>query len=251
MELRELGSLGFNVSLLGLGTVKFGRNQGVKYPHGFELPDDDQVVSLLSQARELGINFLDTAPAYGAAEERLGQLLPEPNAWVIATKVGEIFENGVSRFDFSATAIEASLDRSLKRLRREVLEIVFIHSDGNDLDILDNSDAVDILRGRKQLGDIAAIGMSSKTVEGGLRALELCDVVMVELNPDDGSQLPVIAHARERGKGVVIKKALSSGHTTDPAAALRQAADTPGVHSIIVGTLNPTHLAANCAAVGM
>ena len=46
MELRALGSTGITVSALGLGTVKFGRNQGVKYPRGFALPSDQQIRDL-------------------------------------------------------------------------------------------------------------------------------------------------------------------------------------------------------------
>ena len=53
---RPLGSTGFQVSPLGLGTVKLGRDQGVKYPTGFTIPDDGEARMLLAQARELGIN---------------------------------------------------------------------------------------------------------------------------------------------------------------------------------------------------
>ena len=69
---RPLGSTGIDVSVLGLGTVKIGRNQQVKYPTGFELPDDDTVIELFELAQSLGINFIDTAPAYGSSEQRLG-----------------------------------------------------------------------------------------------------------------------------------------------------------------------------------
>ena len=100
MKLRALGSTGIDVSPLGLGTVKIGRNEQVKYPQGFEIPEDADVRELLAQAWDLGINFIDTAPAYGSSERRLGQLLPHADDWVIMTKVGEIFENGKSRFDF-------------------------------------------------------------------------------------------------------------------------------------------------------
>jgi aryl-alcohol dehydrogenase-like predicted oxidoreductase len=248
MELRELGQTGYNVSVIGLGTVKFGRNSGVNYPIDFDLPGDRQIVELFSAAREQGINFLDTAPAYGLAEERIGTLLPDPRGWIIATKVGEIFENGVSAFDFSAAAIRRSVERSCRLLRRDYLDLVLVHSDGRDLDIIENSDAFQTLRELKQLGDIAAFGLSGKTVAGGLAALEQSDAVMVTLNADDQSQLPVIEAAAAANKGVLIKKAFDSGHLADP-ATLTDIAQTPGVHSIVVGTLNPDHLAANCRAV--
>ena len=57
------------VSALGLGTVKFGRNRGVKYPSddGFRLPSDREIETLLDTVLASGIDLLDTAPAYGSA----------------------------------------------------------------------------------------------------------------------------------------------------------------------------------------
>jgi len=100
---RPLGSTGLTVSPLGLGTVKLGRDQGVKYPNGFQIPGDDEARMLLRQARDLGINLIDTAPAYGRSEERLGPLLRgQRQDWVIVSKVGEEFVDGQSTHDFSA-----------------------------------------------------------------------------------------------------------------------------------------------------
>ena len=119
MRLREIADTGCRISALGLGTVKFGRNEQVKYPKGFELPDDATIAALLAIAREHGVNLLDTAPAYGSSEERLGRLLVgQRQQWVICTKVGESFQDGRSSFDFSASAVEASIQRSLRRLRQ-------------------------------------------------------------------------------------------------------------------------------------
>ena len=134
--LRELGDTGLTVSALGLGTVKIGRDQGVKYPTPFSIPDDDAVRDLLARARELGINLIDTAPAYGRSEERLGHLLPNRQDWVIVSKVGEEFSDGDSHFDFSPAHTRASVERSLRRLNTDYLDCVLIHSDGNDLDVL-------------------------------------------------------------------------------------------------------------------
>jgi aryl-alcohol dehydrogenase-like predicted oxidoreductase len=71
---RPLGSTGLLVSPLGLGTVKLGRDQGVKYPNGFRSPTTTKR-ACCSPSRDLGINLIDTAPAYGRSEERLGPLL--------------------------------------------------------------------------------------------------------------------------------------------------------------------------------
>ena len=84
------------VGRLGLGTVKLGRNQNVRYPggDGFALPDDRTVELLLDLALECGINLIDTAPAYGCSEERLGKLMgPRRHGFFLVTKTGEEFCN--------------------------------------------------------------------------------------------------------------------------------------------------------------
>ncbi|HOB61639.1 MAG TPA: aldo/keto reductase [Candidatus Competibacteraceae bacterium] len=256
MELRALGRSGLQVSPLGLGTVKFGRNQGVKYPRPFELPSDQDMLTLLELAWDLGINLLDTAPAYGESEERLGRLLRRCRRdWVIVTKVGEEFHAGESHFDFSATATRASVERSLRRLGVATLDAVLIHSNGDDLAILEREGALSTLLDLKQAGLIRTVGMSTKTVAGGLRALAHCDLVMVTYNLSQRDELPVIRAAQAAGRGVLIKKGLLSGHLDqaagdDPAlAALAAIYAEPGVGSVVVGTLNPDHLRANAAAV--
>jgi aryl-alcohol dehydrogenase-like predicted oxidoreductase len=247
MKLRPLGSTGIDVSPLGLGTVKIGRNEQVKYPQGFEIPGDQQVSELLALARDLGINFIDTAPAYGTSEERLGRLLPNADDWVIMTKVGEIFEDGQSRFDFSAEHTRRSVESSLKKLRRDRIDVVLVHSDGNDMDIINDEAALETLDKMKQEGLIRAYGMSTKTVEGGLWIVENTDVVMATYNLEEFGELPVIERAYELNKGVVIKKGLQSGHASSVEDAFRHVLTQRGVSSMIIGTINTGHLRDNVA----
>ena len=257
LEKRPLGKTGMEVSCLGLGTVKIGRNQGVKYPSDFDLPDDSSVRSLLDKAEDLGINLLDTAPAYGSSEERLGKLLRNRDSWVICSKVGEEFQNGKSIFDFSASHVRSSVERSLQRLKTEWLDTVLVHSDGNDAAILDSSDCFDELQKLKERGLIRSYGMSTKTVDGGLRAVRRTDVVMVTYNPLAREDDAVIDEAAMLGKGVLIKKGLLSGHLgslamkkLDPVErSLRFIFSKPGISSVIVGTVNTRHLEhnVNCA----
>jgi len=253
MELRNLGQTGIRVSPLGLGTVKFGRNQQVKYPSAFELPTDDQVRHLLALAAELGVNLLDTAPAYGSSMERLGRLLPGPrDRWVIVSKVGEFFEHGRSRFDFGFDTTVRTVEHSLRTLNTDYIDAVLIHSDGRDLRIYDQEPVLDALNTLKQRGLIRAHGMSSKTVEGGLRTVAETDIVMATCNPAYPDEIPVMKAAHSAGKGVLIKKALQSGHLPGPEGvreAMRFVFDQPGVGSIIVGTINPRHLRENVATL--
>ena len=253
MELTELGSTGIKVSPLGLGTVKIGRDQQVKYPSGFKIPDDAAVRDLFDLAWELGINTLDTAPAYGNSEERLGKLLPNRHDWVIVGKVGEIFERGESSFDFSAKYTRMSVERSLRRLRRDVIDMVLVHSHGDDMAIIQNEAVCDTLLELQHEGKLKAVGMSTKTVEGGLWCAENMDVVMATYNPTYTDELPVLQRAAELNKGVLIKKGLQSGHADSAAGgggveeALRFVFAQPAVHSVVVGTINPKHLRENVA----
>ncbi|WP_318651977.1 aldo/keto reductase [Pseudomonas sp. PDM16] len=251
---RPLGDTGLLVSPLGLGTVKLGRDQGVKYPNGFTIPDDTAARALLQQARELGINLIDTAPAYGVSEQRLGPLLRgQRQDWVIVSKVGEEFEAGQSHFDFSPQHARFSVERSLQRLETDFIDLVLVHSDGNDVAVLRDSGVYEALAELKREGKIRAFGLSGKTVEGGLLALEQGDCAMVTYNLAEQGERAVLDHAASHHKGILIKKALASGHAVlagkDPVrASFELVFGHPGVSSAIVGTINPQHLAANAAA---
>ena len=249
LPLAPLGTSGLQVAKLSLGTVKFGRDQGVKYPQAVKIPSDREARELLAEAAALGINLLDTAPAYGYSEERLGTLLgKQRNDWLICTKVGEEFVDGQSHYDFTTKHCRFSVERSLQRLRTDYLDIVLIHSNGDDLEILDKFGTLDTLISLKQAGKIRAVGISHKTVAGAQRALQLgADVIMATLNREHTEDCELIAEAAKQGCGVLIKKALSSGH--GQAEDLQFVAAQTGVHSIVVGTTNPAHLRENVAIV--
>ena len=249
IPMRPLGRSGMQVSLLGLGTVKLGRNESVKYPDSFKLPDDDSVRQLLTCAQELGINLLDTAPAYGESEARLGKLLQgQRHDWLICSKVGEDFADGRSHHDFTPEAVQASVERSLQRLRTDHLDVVLIHSDGNDLEILESLGTLECLNDLKAMGLIRATGISHKTIAGAERAIALrCDVIMATLNLQQQDEVGVISAAAEAGCGVLVKKAMASGHAG--ADSLRFAASQTGVSSVVVGTINIEHLRSNARAI--
>ncbi len=254
LQLKPLGQTSINVSPIGLGTVKFGRNQGVKYPEHFDLPSDNALVNLLDLAKKLGINTLDTAPAYGNSEQRLGQLLSVRKDWVIIGKAGETFNNGISSYDFSADFIKRSVDQSLKNLNTDYVDVLLIHSNGDDVNIIEHDKVFATLQQLKSQKIIHAFGMSTKTIEGGLRTIEEADVAMVTYNPIETSEKTVIDAACKNNKGILIKKAFASGHLNkipgdNPVqTAMDFIFKTPGVSSIILSTINPEHLQHNVEA---
>jgi aryl-alcohol dehydrogenase-like predicted oxidoreductase len=242
---RLLGRTGLSVSPIGFGGFKIGRNQKAKYPAAYELPTEEAVGQLLNGLLDLGVNYIDTAPAYGLSEERIGRLLQaRRREFVLSTKVGETFSEGLSQYDFTADRLKASVTRSLERLKAEVIDVLLLHSDGRDLWIQKETDAVPVLCELKDRGIARAIGLSGKTVEGARKALEWADVLMVEYHLQDRSHEGLMAEAAERGVGIVVKKGLASGHLPSH-EAVRFVLASPHVSSLVVGGLNLAHFHEN------
>ena len=230
MDQRRLGRTGPLVSTIAFGAFKIGRNRGTKYAEAYELPGDDDVRALLRGVLDLGIDCIDTAPAYGISEQRVGDFLAGAHPEiVISTKVGETFDERGSTYDFSAAAVRASVVRSLRRLQRDVLDLVYVHSDGRDRVILEQTDVAPTLQSLREEGLVKQIGFSGKTPDGATAALAWADVLMVEYHPDDRTHEDVIATAAARGVGIAVKKPLASGRH-DPEAAIRFGLSNPGGH---------------------
>jgi aryl-alcohol dehydrogenase-like predicted oxidoreductase len=195
---------------------------------------------------------------HSVSVERLGALLSRAGPrqeWVICTKAGEEFDGvsgaGASRYDFSSAAIAASVERSLERLRVDALDVALLHFSGNtdDRAVLERGEAMGALLAGKRAGKIRAIGASISTLDGGMLAIERgCDVIMVTLNSAQRDLMPAIAAARARGIGVLVKKALGSGHLI-AGDSLRWVVDQPGVGCAVVGTTSPVHLRENIEAL--
>jgi aryl-alcohol dehydrogenase-like predicted oxidoreductase len=217
----------------------------VKYPTAYELPDEAAVERLLNGVLDLGINHIDTAPAYGSSEERIGKFLSGRRAeYLLSTKVGEVFEGGESRYEFDAMSVRQSVERSLRKLRTERVEIVLIHSPSNDVAVMRETAAVETLIRLREEGTARCIGLSAKTVEGARSAMEWADVLMVEYHLHDRAFEGLIREAAGKGIGVIVKKGLGAGHL--PAAeAIPFVMQNPGVSNLVVGSLNLEHLQGN------
>jgi aryl-alcohol dehydrogenase-like predicted oxidoreductase len=206
------------------------------------LPSDRQVQELLATALEAGVNLIDTAPAYGESEARLGRFIAAQRLrWVVCTKCGETYENGRSIYDFSAAALSRSIANSLKRLRTDHIDVLLLHSDGRDLDILTRSDALETLVRAKSRGQARAIGISAKTAEGVAAAIPLLDVVMAPFSEDNRSLEAPLAAAHDNSRGILAIKGLSSGRLA-AAPAIEFVLRQPFVDSLIIGTIDKEHL---------
>lgn len=256
IPLRAFGISGVQLSSLSLGTVKIGRNQAVKYPTAFDLPSDQEVRSLLAYALDKGVSTLDTAPAYGTAEQRLGELLPERKRFQIISKAGETFnpKSGESHYDFSPKSLRLSLENSLRVLRTDYLDCWLLHSDGNDVNNL-NDEVLKTLLDAKQQGLVRSVGASTKTVEGGAYALQHLDGIMMAASLNHDQEAALFDIAKTLHKGLILKKIYDSGwalNSNDKHQVMRdtlaQLFQHEAVCSAVIGTGKTLHLQENIDA---
>ncbi len=257
---KQLSHTDLSISELSLGTVKFGRNQSVKYPSSFDLPSDDALKNLLSLSCELGITTLDTAPAYGYAEQRLGKLLKgQRQSFEIISKAGELYDSkhDQSIYNYSTKSLEAQLDHSLRTLNTDYLDVWLLHSNGDDVKNL-SDEVIHCFHKAKQAGKVRAIGLSGKTVDGGKLALEHLDTIMMTSNLDFDDEDSLFDLAQSLGKGVLLKKIFNSGwvvnskDATEKRSRMIQTFEHCFKHSstasAIIGSINPQHIQDNVSA---
>jgi aryl-alcohol dehydrogenase-like predicted oxidoreductase len=133
MQKRKLGNSALEVSALGLGCM------GMSYAYG-PAPDKKEMISLIRAAVERGINFFDTAEVYGpfTNEELVGEALaPLRNEVVIATKFGfkPAADGKWSGLDSRPAHIKEVVDASLKRLKTDVIDLLYQHRVDPDIPI--------------------------------------------------------------------------------------------------------------------
>lgn len=129
MEYIKFGNTGMDVSRLCLGCMSFGDSE--KWIHQWVL-NEEKSRPIIKKALELGINFFDTANVYsgGTSEEILGRALKDyanRDEIVIATKVHGQMHKGPNGSGLSRKAIMSEIDKSLKRLGTDYVDLYIIH----------------------------------------------------------------------------------------------------------------------------
>ena len=272
MESRQLGKTGLRVSRLGIGLAEMG---GITIPDGVE-----EAGRLLNAALDGGINFLDTAECYDNSEQLIGETVAHRrDEYVLATKCGHL-AGGASGQHWTASTVEESIDRSLRRLKTDHLDLVQLHS--CDLDVLQRGEVIDALLKAKEAGKTRFAGYSGDN-EAGVWAVEsgLFDTLQTSLSlVDQSSRVRLLKPAAANGMGVIIKRPIGnvtwgaeqSTPTAPPEYIVRARAMArpgpiagaqsdpvpltlgfvfahPEVDTAIVGTRNLSHLRSNIAMV--
>jgi aryl-alcohol dehydrogenase-like predicted oxidoreductase len=229
---------------LGLGTIGLGRPWPAP---DAAVPTEIAALEFLHEAVGAGIRFLDTAPAYGLAESRLGTYLsslpPEVRTAVtVATKVGETWAPDTgSTVDHSLDACRRSVDRSLELLGR--IDLLQVHK--CTADVLDDPRLIDWLSSLRDDGVVGAIGtsVSDATALSATVAREFFDTVQFPANPDSPDLIEAFA-GLSPSLTPVINRPFASGRQPgpEPLTWLRTRL-TRGV--VLSGTTSTIHLQQN------
>lgn len=170
-QYRLFGSLNFEVSPISFGG---GGVSGEGGGYGFGPITETQAISLLHEARDLGIRLFDTAPiyGYGTSEIRMGKAFASQR-----DKVFLVSKSGISWSDRKkvflsneATLTERMLEESLKRLQTDYIDLYMIHWPDPKVDI---REPMKVLSKAKKAGKIRAIGLSNSNQEDFLKAQEI------------------------------------------------------------------------------
>lgn len=273
MDHIQLGATDLRVSRLGVGTAAFGLDRyGITAP-GEGSVDPAESIANIHRAVDGGVNFFDTAPAYGRSEELLGEALADHKDCLVATKVpipenvDEISQSELTR------RVNESLDESLRRLRREVLDVVQIHN--ATVRVLQQGNMVSCLERAREAGKIRYIGASVYGEEAALATIRTgkIQILQVALSLlDQRMRDKVIPEARTAGLGVLTRSALLKGALTKraqwlppglqalsraservvteldtcweslPSMALRFCLSVEGVHCVLSGVRNSAEI---------
>ncbi len=214
MKYRKLGNTGIEVSEIGFGTWGLGGNS-------YGTVDDNVSKAALRFAFDAGITFYDTSDLYGNghSEEVLGDALRDVrDKIIISTKVGLLPHTGFDMpCDFSPAYIRQGLDASLRRLSSDYIDIYLLHSPTIAM-LRKDSAIVATLQALKEAGKIRAYGISVRSPDDGLVAIQEfgVNVVQVNFNMIDRRAIEngLFDLAFEKRTGVVARTPLCFGYLT-------------------------------------
>lgn len=209
MQYRVLGKTGYSVSTVSFGAWAIGGSWGEA--------DDDVSMQTLHRALDRGVNFFDTADVYGdgRSERLLARLRRERHEpFIVATKAGRRLDPHVAD-GYTAANLTAFVDRSLRNLETETLDLVQLHCPPTDVyyrpEVFEAMDAL------VDAGKVRWYGVSVERVEEALKAIEYPGVASVQIIYNIFRQRPAdlfFPEAARRGVGILARLPLSSGMLT-------------------------------------
>lgn len=216
MRYRSFGRTGFQVSEISLGTVEIGMPYGIAENGTAPIPDEATSARLLNYALDQGINYIDTARAYGESEGIIGRALRHRrHEFVLASKVLSHYSENLTEGQLR-DLIGTSLNESLRLLQTDCIDVMMIHS--RVLEVRQNDTVFQTLQEFKQQGKIRSIGASVYGDEAALAAIEHggfdCLQIAYSLL-DRRPEAEIFALAQQTGVALVARSVLLKGALTE------------------------------------
>jgi aryl-alcohol dehydrogenase-like predicted oxidoreductase len=281
---RPLGRTNTDVTILGYGAMEL---RGV--PRGPEI-DDEAAGRLLNAVLDGGISLIDTSPDYGRSEELIGKHVGHRrDEFFLASKCGCLLKVPTDvpppyPHDYSSQNVRAAVERSLRRLRTDHLDLVQVHMSPSPEQLRENR-TVETLRELRDEGKVRFIGMSGILPNLPAQiAMDVFDAFQIPYSAVQREHEDLITEAADKGAGTLIRGGAARGAPSEeknwqaggplshPAGlgqrnwdgsgieglldesgmsrmefVLRFTLSHPGLSTTIVGTANPDHLASNIA----
>jgi aryl-alcohol dehydrogenase-like predicted oxidoreductase len=220
MESRTLGKTGLSVSAIGFGGWAIGGGYVIAGQSiGYGKTDDLESIAALETALDQGVNLFDTADAYGMGHSEclIGQVLQARRSTaLVATKVGnERRDPFPLRQNFDPGYIEMACQKSLRRLRRQAIDLYQLHHP--PFELLRKDLLWDLMKRLKDEGHILHIGASINTPEDALECIQKKRVEFLQLRytmlrPEwEREALPA---AREANVGIIVREPFENGLLT-------------------------------------
>jgi len=213
---RPLGRTDLEITAIGFGAWAIG---GSGWEFGWGPQDDAASIASIQRALDHGINWIDTAAAYGLghSEEIVARALVGARARpYVFTKCGLIGDAaGRIRKDLTPASIARELEGSLRRLRVDVIDLYQIHwppPNASDIGLIDG--AMEVLAGAQRAGKIRHIGVSNFDVAQIARAQAIAPVA--SLQPpysllSRGIEAEILPYVEAHGIGVLVYSPMASG----------------------------------------
>ncbi len=228
MKQRLLGRTGLRVSEIGFGALEIGRAWGLPIEGDFAVPSEREVGALLDRVLELGINLIDTAPAYMLSEERIGaHLRRRRKEFYLTTKCGESFDGYRSQYDFSKRGTLRFIETSLRRLQTDYLDLVQIHCGPDEVETIRRGEVLEGMLQAKKEGKLRWVGVSCEA-PGARAALDIGAYDVLQLpysllnraieeksGEAESADSSILSRAAQADVGVVIREVLERGKLTE------------------------------------
>ncbi len=244
MNKRPLGNTGISVSELAFGCVEIGMPYGIGVESEKDMPTEAEAINLLQTALRSGVNFFDTAPAYGISEMLLGKAFNAQRSQVVIATKCKYLQNSDGTLpgrDELREIIHESLQASLQALQTDYIDVYMLHQ-GTEA-VLENADVRNIFSALKESGVIRATGASVYTNEQTQLVIDAgCwDVIQLPFNILDQRHAAGFEQLEATGIGVVIRSVLMRGLLTGKGVnlhpALLQIENHIGKYKALAGTL--------------